>query len=188
MDETAGMNNAGASQILHECLDDLNIVKATLVGVEGSPSAPYLKKYSVIRASGTIEVAFKKIIADKVDEGSHEQVKNFIRTRVRNTSRNPKLEAIESSLDEFDPRWRKRFGELVGLANRARLRGALADLVNARNRFAHGGDSDMSIETIIEHFRDGAKVLAFLDQAVHETYEESLEQALIPDAEAQQQD
>lgn len=186
MDETAGMNNVQALQILHDCLADLIIVKATLVGLDGAPAAPYLKKYSVIRASGSIEFAFKKIIADKVDEGSHEQVKNFIRTKVRNTSRNPKLEAIESSLDEFDPRWRRRFGELLALSNRARLRSALADLVTARNKFAHGGDSDLSIDAIIEHFRDGAKVIAFLDQTVHETYEESLEQALVPDTESQQ--
>lgn len=186
MDELAGMSNAEASQVLSSCLADLNIVRSTLIGLEGAPAAPYLRKYSVIRASGGIEVAFKKVIADKVDRGSHEQVRNFIRKKVRNTSKNPRLENIESTLQEFDPRWRKRFSELVALANRSRLAKALSDLVNDRNKFAHGGDSDMSIEVIIEHFRDGAKVVAFLDQAVHETYDESLEQSL--DADEEQQD
>jgi hypothetical protein len=181
MDEVAGMRNEEASQILSSCLTDLNIVKATLVGLDGAPAAPYLRKYSVIRASGSIEVAFKKVIADKVDHGSHEQIKNFIKKNVRNTSKNPKLEVIENALHEFDPRWSRRFAELVGLANRPRLKKALADLVTDRNTFAHGGESNMSIETIIEHFRDGAKVVAFLDQAVHETYDEPLAQSLEAD-------
>jgi hypothetical protein len=186
MDETAGMKNLPASKVLHDCLHDLDVVKATLVGLEGAPAAPYLKKYSVIRASGSIEFAFKMVIADRVDQGSHEQARNFVRAKVRNTSKNPKLGAIESSLAEFDPRWSKRFNELVSLANRARLSGALTSLVNARNKFAHGGDSDISIESIIEHFRDGAKVIAFLDQTVHETYEESLDQALVQDEDTEQ--
>lgn len=188
MDELEGMTNAEASDILKKCFDDLTIVKATLVGLEGAPAAPYLKKYSVIRASGSIEVSFKKIIADKVDQGSPEQVKNFIRKKVRNTSRNPRLENIESALHEFDPRWHRRFGELVGLANRAKLRKALSDLVEARNSFAHGGESNMSIDTIIDHFLDGAKVVAFLDQAVHENYEESLEQSLVVDSGTEERD
>lgn len=183
MDEVANMSNLDARQILNSCLDDLNIVRATLIGLEGSPAAPYLRKYSVIRASGSIEIAFKKVIADRVDRDSHEQIKNFIKNKVRRASRNPKIENIESYLQDFDPRWRRRFAELVGLANRPRLKGALSDLVDDRNSFAHGGDSDMSIDAIINHFRDGATVVAYLDQAVHETYEESLEQSLEVDME-----
>jgi hypothetical protein len=188
MDETAGMNNVPASNVLHDCLHDLGVVKATLVGIEGSQTAPYLKKYSVIRASGSIELAFKMVIADRVDQGSHEQARNFVRTKVRNASTNPRLDAIEKSLKEFDPRWNRRFKELVALANRHRLSGALETLVKARNRFAHGGESDISIDEIITHFRDGARVIAFLDKTVHESYEESLDQALTQDEEAEQSD
>lgn len=178
MSEIPQMNNAGAATLLQGCLDDLRIVKSTLMGLEGSPAAPYLKKYSIIRASGGIETAFKKIIADKVDEGSHEQIKNFVKKNVRNTSRNPKFGTMESILMDFDPRWRQRFAELVGLANSVRLKAALASLVDARNSFAHGGDTDMSIESVITHFLDGARVVGYLDQAVHETYEESLADTL----------
>lgn len=169
------MNNEGAVEILESCKAELDIVKATLVGLGNAPVAPYLKKYCVIRASGGIEAAFKKIIADKVDDGGHEQIKNFVRLKVRETSRNPHLDAIESVLGEFDPRWRRRFGELTGLADKPRLKTALSDLVKARNKFAHGGDTDMSIEVIIEHFSDGMKVMEFLDEAVNHQFEEAIE-------------
>lgn len=169
------MNNVDAHQILEVCRAELDIVKATLVGLGSAAVAPYLKKYCVIRASGSIEASFKKIIADKVDNDGHEQVKNFIRLKVRETSRNPHLDTIEASLGEFDPRWKRRFGELTGLADKPRLRKALSDLVKARNRFAHGGDTDMSIEEIIEHFSDGVKVIEFLDQTVNHQFEENIE-------------
>lgn len=178
MSEIPEMNNAEAVTLLQACLEDLRIVKSTLMGLEGAPAAPYLKKYSVIRASGGIESAFKKIIADRVDEGSHEQIKNFVRKNVRDTSRNPKFGTIEAILQEFDPRWRQRFSELINLANSVRLKNALKTLVNARNSFAHGGDTDMNIDSVITHFLDGVTVISYLDQTVHESYEESLDATL----------
>jgi len=174
MDEP--VNNTEAFALLDKCLDDLNIVKATLIGLVGSPAAPYLRKYCVIRASGGIEVAYKKIIADKVDQGSHEQVKTFIKKRVRETSKNPRLEAIESTLQEFDGRWARRFKELVALDNPTRLRTALAELVKARNSFAHGGESEMAIDRIIEYFNDGVRAISLLDKAVHHQYDEPIEE------------
>lgn len=165
------MKNTEAFETLDRCLNDLNIVKATLVGLAGSPAAPYLLKYCVIRASGSIEIAFKKVIADKVDEGSHEQVRTFIRRKIRNSSKNPKLEAMEATLHEFDSRWGKRFTELVALDNRPRLKGALTALVNARNSFSHGGESDLSIDKIIEHFQDGVRAVIFIDSAVNHSYD-----------------
>lgn len=165
------MRNTEALATLNSCLSDLNIVKATLVGLKGSPAAPYLLKYCVIRASGSIEIAFKKVIADKVDEGSHEQVRTFIRRKIRNSSKNPKLEAMESTLHEFDSRWGKRFTELVALDNRPKLKGALTELVKARNSFAHGGESDLSIDKIIEHFQDGIRAVVFIDSAVNHSYD-----------------
>lgn len=171
------MNNVGARAVLDACMEELQIVSSTLVGLSTSAVAPYLKKYCVIRASGSLEAAFKKVIADKIEEGSHEQIKNFIQLKVRATSKNPSMDAMELALAEFDPRWKQRFGELTGLADKPRLRNALGDLVKARNRFAHGGDTDMSIDTIIQHFSDGVKVIEFLDETVHHEYEESLEEA-----------
>lgn len=171
------MNNLNAKQTLDNCLLELENIQL-LIGSLG-PTArpvPYLKKYSVIRASGSIESSFKTIIADKVDGGSHQQLKNFIKRKIRDSSSNPRFEVIVTMLSEFDSRWKKRFMEKVSLADRPRLVEALKLLVEARNSFAHGGDPDLNISDTISHFKDGIQVMMLLDEVVHDTYEEPAEE------------
>ena len=162
------MNNEEVLRVLSDCSLELDSIRALLVGLgDGARPTPYVKKYAVIRATGSIEVGFKQIIADKVDEGSHIQVKNFIKRKIRESSCNPKLSMIESMLSEFDSRWRDKFDELLALEDRPALKGSLTQLVNARNEFAHGGDPDIDIQNTIMCFEDGKKVLSILDNVVN---------------------
>ncbi|MEO3877907.1 HEPN domain-containing protein [Rheinheimera fenheensis] len=162
------MNNAEVLAIINDCSQELESIKALLIGLgDGARPSPYIKKYAVIRATGSIEVGFKQIIADKVDEGSHIQVKNFIKRKIRESSCNPKLSMIENMLSEFDSRWREKFDELLALEDRPALKGSLTELVNARNEFAHGGDPDIDIDHTISCFEDGKKVLSILDDVVN---------------------
>lgn len=171
------MNNMDAKQTLNNCLEELQSIQGLMNGL-GENSLPfhYLKEYSVIRASGSIESSFKTIIADKVDNGSHYQLKNFIKRKIRNSSSNPRYEVIVSMLSEFDIRWRNRFNEKLALADRPRLTTALKRLVDARNSFAHGGDPDLQIDETILCFKDGIQVMELLDDVVHDSYEEPAEE------------
>lgn len=168
------MNNHEVMEMLRICDDELNSISALLVGLgnEARP-APYVKKYAVIRATGTIETGFKKIIADKVDEGSHIQVKNFIKKKIRDSSNNPKLGIIENMLYEFDTRWGAKFDELLAFEDKPQLKGSLTELVNARNEFAHGGNPDIEIHDTIRCFTDGKKILKLLDSVVNHEFEET---------------
>ncbi len=167
------MNNHSVAQILQDCSDELHNIRALLVGLgDGAKPTPYVKKYAVIRATGAIEVGFKKIIADKVDDGHSIQIKNFIRKKVRESSFNPKFGLIENLLIEFDQRWKDKFDELLALEDKPALKGALAELVNARNEFAHGGNPDIDINKTISCFENGCKVLEILDQVVSFDFEE----------------
>ena len=168
------MNNHEVMEILRVCDEELNSISALLVGIgdEARP-APFVKKYAVIRATGTIEIGFKKIIADKVDEGSHIQLKNFIKRKIRDSSSNPKLGIIENMLYEFDARWGAKFDELLAFEDKPQLKSSLTDLVNARNEFAHGGNPDVNIEDTIKCFSDGKKILEILDSVVNHEFEES---------------
>lgn len=167
------MNNNEVDEILIACTEELNNISALLVGIgEEARPTPYVKKYAVIRATGAIETGFKKIIADKVDENSHEQVKKFIKRKIRDASSNPKLGVIENMLVEFDDRWRAKFDELLALEDKPKLKGSLTELVNARNEFAHGGSPDVNIEDTINYFQDGVKVLEILDSVVNHNFEE----------------
>ncbi|MDD2580876.1 MAG: HEPN domain-containing protein [Desulfuromonadaceae bacterium] len=166
------MTNTAVRKLLDDCLAELESISALLIGIgDGAKPTPYIKKYAVIRASGSIETAFKQIIADKIDQDSHIQVKNFIKRKIRDSSCNPNLGMIENMLSEFDDRWRAKFDELMALDDKPRLRGALTSLVKARNDFAHGGNPDMGIEDTIIFFKDGFRVLEILDSVVHHDFE-----------------
>jgi hypothetical protein len=167
------MTNNEVSQILSDCSSELESIKALLVGLgDGANPTPYVKKYAVIRATGAIEVGFKQIIADKVDDGCNLQVKNFIKKKVRDSSFNPKFGMIENLLIEFDQRWKDKFDELLSLEDKPALKGALTELVNARNEFAHGGNPDVDIEKTIACFDNGKKVLKILDEVVNYNFDE----------------
>lgn len=166
------MKNEDVQNLLSTCREELSTISALLyaLGPAATPS-PYVKKYAVIRATGSIEASFKQIIADKVDQGSHDQLKNFIARKVRNSSTNPKLEAIQNLLTDFDDRWRARFDEKLALSDRPKLKEALTQLVKARNSFAHGGVEELPIETTVEYFECACDVIRILDETVNDTYD-----------------
>jgi RiboL-PSP-HEPN len=166
------MRNKVVESILNLCQNELEGIRALVIGLgNGANPTPYIKKYALIRATGSIESAFKQTIADKVDMDSHVQVKNFIKRKIRDSSSNPKLGIIETMLTEFDDRWRNRFDELMALDDKPKLKGSLTALVDARNEFAHGGNPDLDIEVTINHFRNGVRVIEILDAVVHHNYE-----------------
>lgn len=166
------MNNGEVKKLLDECKEELFAITALLTGIgDAARPAPYIKKYAVIRATGSIESAFKQIIADRVDRDSHAQLKNFIAKKIRNSSCNPRLEMIQNMLSEFDEDWRARFDEKMALSDQPALKGALTELVKARNSFAHGGAMELPIERTVEYFDLGCTVLSILDETVHEVYD-----------------
>jgi hypothetical protein len=167
------MINKDVKKILDDCRSELAVISSLLTGLgDGANPTRYIKKYAVIRTTGCIETAFKQSIADKIDKDSHIQIKNYIKRKVRDSSCNPRLNAIETLLSEFDDRWRARFDEQMALDDKPRLKGALTSLVNARNDFAHGGDPDIAITETIRHFNDGVRVIEILDAVVHYNYDE----------------
>lgn len=167
------MRNLVVDKQLILCSEELETIRQFLNGMgDGARPTPYMKRYAVIRASGAIEVAFKQIIADRVDEDCKTQVKNFIKKKIRDSSVNPKLGQIQNMLTDFDIRWSKKFDELISLGDKPKYSGALTILVNARNEFAHGGTPDIDISTTIECFKGGYDVLKILDQVVHHEFEE----------------
>lgn len=166
------MNNSDVKALLTECREELATITALLTGIgDAAKPAPYIKRYAVIRATGSIESGFKQIIADRVDRDSHAQLKNFIAKKIRNSSCNPRLEMMQSMLSEFDEIWRARFDEKMALADQPTLKGALTELVKARNSFAHGGALELPIERTVECFELGCSVLGILDETVHEVYD-----------------
>ena len=162
------MNNDSVRQLLDACGAEIAALQTLVNGLGvGSNIVPYLSKYGLIKACGTIEQAFKSIVADKCSYRARQQIKNYLTEKVRNGSSNPSYSNICSLLKAFDTTWRDNFKNLVdGHAHAASLKTSLQSLVDARNEFAHGGNPRISIGDVALYYADARKVIECLDRVV----------------------
>lgn len=162
------MNNADVDIKLTQCRDELIHVESCIrtLGAVSSIS-PYLTKYAVIKACGTIEVSFKSIIADFCNRRSKKQIKHFIDKRIVRGSANPSYGNILSFLEQFDVDWRKDFQKkMKDDPDQTHLINSLTSLVDARNDFSHGGSPTVSIGDVITYFDYSRKVIEYVDEIV----------------------
>jgi RiboL-PSP-HEPN len=159
------MNNVNVQQILDACANELNQIKAIIdnLGQTSNP-VPFLTKYSIIRACGAIEVSYKNIVADYCSWRSKPQVKNYIDSKVRESSRNPSYSNICQLLEEFDSTWNSTFKtNAKALPDITDIQTSLDSLVDARNEFSHGGNPTITIGDIIAHFTNSRKLVELID-------------------------
>lgn len=160
------MNNAQVLLILNECQDDLDIVKYIVQSLGFSSTVvPYLSKYAIIKACGTIEIAFKAIITDHCSKRSKRQVKQFLSRKIKDSSSNPSYENICKILKDFDENWLKDFkNNLKSHPDYNVILTSMQSLVDARNDFAHGGNPNLTIADTISYFNYCRTAMIILDQ------------------------
>ncbi len=161
------MNNSTVENLLINVQQEITNLK-TLIHSQGpfNTTTPYLTKYSLIKATGTLEISFKSIIADYCTT-THRQVDSFIEKKVRRSSMNPSYENICKLLKDFDDSWSHNFKRIVSRdPNKARIMSSIKSLNDARNEFAHGGSPVTSIDAIETYYLDGMRIIAILDQVV----------------------
>ncbi|MCG8761036.1 hypothetical protein G1L15_14190, partial [Tenacibaculum finnmarkense] len=133
-----------------------------------SPIVPFLTKYSIVRACGTIEFCFKTIISDS-HSGHSSQITNFIDNTIRNSSMNPNRQNISTTLKKFDPNWKTNFNQkLNDIADCERIKASIDSLNLARNSFAHGDTPSATFENIKDYFMDSVEIMKILDEVVSE--------------------
>jgi hypothetical protein len=162
------MNNTDVQRILDESNAELLNVQVIIGGLGiASNITPYLTRYAVIKACGTIEQSFKTVIADFGVKRSKKQVKQFIDRKVRENSANPSFSNICSLLSAFDGNWSATFkANVKGLPNSAQMLTSLQSLVDARNSFAHGGNPTATINDVITYYHDARSIIEQLDLVV----------------------
>jgi len=162
------MHNHNVQLILDESRDDIEKVKSIVdsLGITSNAS-PYLSKYSIIRACGAIETAYKTLIADYCSYRSKAQIKNYIDTHIREASSNPSYDNIIKTLGEFDKNWVNKFKTKAKSNSRITIiRTSLQSLVDARNEFAHGGNPTVSINDVLQYFQDSIELIKILDNVI----------------------
>lgn len=162
------MNNVAVRDLLDECAREITAIDGLVAGLGiGSNIVPYLSKYGLIKACGTIEQSFKSIVADKCSCRAKQQIKNYLNRTVRNSSSNPSFDNICKLLKCFDTTWRDNFKNTVNNHQRsANLKTSLQSLVDARNEFAHGGNPRVSINDVVQYFTDARELIECLDSVV----------------------
>jgi hypothetical protein len=162
------IKNKSVAENVDGCIDEFQKIESIIrgIGVMSHP-VPYLTRYSIIKACGTIEYGFKTIISDFSLDAQSEQLKNFVDKKFRNSSMNPSYENICGGLASFDDNWRVKFKEKVKLMpNKHKVLDSLESLNNARNSFAHGGSPTTSFENVQAYFEDSLKVLELIEETI----------------------
>ncbi len=162
------MNNDSVRLLLDSCETEIASLEQLVHGLGiGSSIVPYLSKYGLIKACGTIEQAFKSIVADKCSYRAKQQIKNFLNIKVRNSSTNPSYSKMCDLLKGFDGTWRDGFKATVDAhPQSSSLKTSLQSLVDARNEFAHGGNPRISIGDVSRYYSDARKIIECLDQVI----------------------
>jgi len=163
------MNNQEAQNSIDICIEELERIYHLIQGHgHMSPIVPFLTKYSIVRACGTIEFCFKTIISDS-HSGHSTQITNFIDNTIRNSSMNPSRHNITTTLKKFDADWKNNFNQKLNeTANNERLKNSIDSLNSARNSFAHGDTPSASFENIKNYFDDSIEIMKILDEVVSE--------------------
>ncbi|MBB6086992.1 HEPN domain-containing protein [Wenzhouxiangella marina] len=162
------MKNDAVRALLDDCETELAAIETLINSLGlGSTIVPYLSKYGLIKACGTIEQAFKSVVADRCSYRARSQIKNYLEDNVRNSSSNPSFSNICKLLKSFDESWKTGFKGGVNMHARASsLKTSLQSLVDARNEFAHGGNPRVSIGDVRQYYQDAREVIVELDRVV----------------------
>lgn len=123
----------------------------------------YLISYSVIKASGTIEVVFKKIIYDYLSTGVGEKTAAYIEKMILDSSCNPNTGNMSNMLQNVSADWKKLFDDQVKLSGK---KDKINSLVQLRNDFAHGDNINVSIDTVITYYDAAIDILKILNNVV----------------------
>lgn len=144
------MNNSDVQLLLTNCDSELAHIETIITGL-----------------GGTIEIAFKPLIADFCSKRSKPQVKNFLNKRVRENSANPSYQRILQILAEFDGNWVTTFKtQMQSLANYNSITSSVQSLVDARNDFAHGGNPTITFADIKNYFDEAKQLILTLDNVI----------------------
>jgi len=154
--------------LVEECDSDFQRIDRIIeVLTHTNPAVPFLTKYAVIKACGTLEQAFKILISDFSCQGQSAQVKKFIEISFKESSINPNLDNIHKSLRKFDEQWNTNFKNFLNSdPDLHRVKTSISSLNNARNEFAHGGNPVTAFNDVKGYFDDAKKIIVYLDQSL----------------------
>ena len=114
----------------------------------------HLAKYLCVLVSAFLENSTRIVVLKYVGTRSHDNVLNFVNSRVRNVT-NLNEEKLKQLLGAFSGDWRIRFESDISNEQKA----ALDSVTNLKNRVAHGKTADVSFVRINNYYQNIRKVV-----------------------------
>ena len=149
-------------EALDDCSAELASIRERVNKDQFDSMVKFLQRYAIIKACGTIERVIKSLIADYVEQHALPETQQYLETKVRESSTNPKTSLISALLGDFCSDWKSCFDDNISGHNQEKQ--SLNSLVQLRNDFAHGKSPNTSINTIIRYFDDAKNIVSIVDQ------------------------
>ncbi|MDF9824462.1 hypothetical protein M2475_000820 [Breznakia sp. PF5-3] len=122
----------------------------------------YLISYAVVRACGTIETVYKKLVHDFLTDGAKPETGQYLSKIIIDSSSNPKTGNIEKMLTDINSKLCNDFKSRISNQEKSDLN----SLVQNRNDFAHGRTVTISIEIVIKYFASSKKIIVDLKETL----------------------
>lgn len=151
--------NIQYQQKIDDCNNELSAIKKWISKNPIDANIKYLVSYSVVKASGTIELVFKQMIFDYLSINANNRASKFIEKHVIDSSCNPSTGSITKIVEQFDGHLAASFTSQV---QGTRAKGDLNSLVELRNDIAHGRTNNPTIISVIRYFKSGVQILNIL--------------------------
>jgi hypothetical protein len=146
-----------AQKLIHTIDDSINNINK-LNNID-EKTKTYLAKYLVVIISGIFEESIKIILLNWVQTNSSKELYPYIEIKIRKNFRNPKMENIKKLLKDFNVDWFLPIGKLE--ANKT---DALDSIVNQKNALAHGVDTSITLNEIIDYYTRAKEVIKEIDK------------------------
>lgn len=151
--------------LLSECSMELNNIETIISKLDPfDKTNKYLTQYALIKASGTLEYAYRSIIADYFSRYNIPQIDKYLSTTIRESSSSVKYENICNILNKFDENWSKAFKtRMSGRIDGNLIIQASNSLVSNRHTFAHGNEPSATFNDIKVYYYNIIEMISELD-------------------------
>ena len=151
--------------LLDECSSELVNLETTINSLDPlDKTRAFLTKYALIKTSGTLEYAFRSIIADYFSRFHIPQIETYLNKTIRENSSSVIYDNICTVLGRFDETWKQDFK--TRMQDRNQVIQSAKSLVTNRHAFAHGSEPTATFNDIKQYYNDVLLMINELDSVL----------------------
>lgn len=129
--------------------------------LEDEAAKSHFAKYLCIRVSGYLENVIKTLVSTYIDKSCPAPVQTFVKNKIKNTT-NLSTDKIVLFLESFNKTWASEFETKLS----DKMSESLNSVVSNRNQIAHGGQDNISPNTIKGYYDDIKDVVEILQEII----------------------